>query len=68
MFSTQSQSNLQATLGELCALPHMFYPENAALCLTPLDDFEEDKVTLHLTCMTRKKEMCVFHEIQRGQI
>lgn len=68
MFSIQSQSNLQATFGELLALPHMFCPENAALCLTSWMTLSKIKFTIHLTCITRKKEMQVFHEIQRGQI
>lgn len=63
MFSTQIQSNLQATLGELHALSHMFCAENVAVY-----SFEKDKVICHLTCVARKKEMCIFHELQRGQL
>lgn len=68
MFSTQIQSNLKAALGELYALSHMFCAEDVAVCLNQLCSFEEDKVTFHLSCVTRKKEICIFHEVQRGQI
>ena len=67
MFSTQIWSNLQATLGELYALSHIFCAENVAVCLTSCTALRKT-VTFHLNCVTRKKETCIFHELQRGQI